>query len=105
MALISELWLVDVGLEVQLRERLRDAIQTLSNARRAEVWEICGDLVRALQQEHRGKYNPHSGYPGCAQPAADCPHEWNVGRCNKCGGYHDCKWFVDDLCVTCGTMA
>jgi hypothetical protein len=31
---------------VELRGELRDAIQTLSNARRAEVWEIVNKLVQ-----------------------------------------------------------
>lgn len=30
---------------VELRSELRDAIQTLSNARRAEVWEIVNKLI------------------------------------------------------------
>jgi len=30
---------------VQLRSELRDAVQTLSNARRAEVWEIVNKLI------------------------------------------------------------
>lgn len=36
----------DVSREVQLRAQLRDAIQTLSNARRSEVWEIVNELLR-----------------------------------------------------------
>ena len=36
---------------VQLRGELRDSIRTLSNARRAEVWEIVNQLVQLERLE------------------------------------------------------
>ena len=40
-----------VASEVQLRAALRDAIQTMSNARRADVWEIVNKLVGLARDE------------------------------------------------------
>jgi hypothetical protein len=41
-----------VATEVRLREEFREAIRTLSNARRAEAWAILNELV-ALAREDR----------------------------------------------------
>jgi hypothetical protein len=38
----------------------------------------------------------------------ECVHDYRggiVGACNKCGEWHQCNHFIDDLCVTCGAMA
>lgn len=39
-----------VAAEMQLREEFREAIKTLSNARRAEAWAILNNLVAIAKE-------------------------------------------------------